>query len=205
MDERTICQNIKTLRLTRKMTLDDLARLTSLSKGYLSRVERSGKLPPFSTLHRIASALGVETVSLLNGQLEPPSDTRLGIVRKNERKAIVTRGSLYGYKYETLAHNKTGKSMEPYIIEPAFEEKAMFQHEGEELLFVLEGTHEFTYDGKKYIMHEGDCVYYDSGVPHTGRSVGRKHAKLLAVSSRTRAADREFLNRQLEAMGCVEL
>jgi transcriptional regulator with XRE-family HTH domain len=181
MDERTICQNIKTLRLTRSMTLDDLSRLTGLSKGYLSKVERSGKLPPFSTLNRIASALGLETVSLFNGQHEPPADTRIAIVRKNERKVIVSRGSLYGYKYETLAHNKPGKSMEPYIIEPAFEEKAIFEHEGEEMLFVLEGAHEFTYDGKKYIMHEGDCVYFDSGAPHTGRSVGSKKAKLLAV------------------------
>jgi transcriptional regulator with XRE-family HTH domain len=180
MDERTICQNIKTLRLTRKMTLDDLSRLTGLSKGYLSKVERSGKLPPFSTLSRIASALGVETVSLFNGQSEPP-DTRIAIVRKNERKVIVTRGSLYGYIYETLAHNKPRKSMEPYIIEPAFEEEAIFQHEGEELLYILEGTHEFTYDGKKYVMHEGDCVYFDSGAPHTGRSIGREPARVLAV------------------------
>ena len=85
MDERTICQNIKTLRLTRNMTLDDLSRLTGLSKGYLSKVERSGKLPPFSTLNRIASALGVETVSLFNGQSEPP-DTRIALVRKKRKK-----------------------------------------------------------------------------------------------------------------------
>ena len=77
-----------------------------------------------------------------------------------------------GNKYETLAHNKPGKSIEPYIVEPAFEEKAIFQHEGEELLNVLEGIHEFTYDGNKYIMHEGDCAYFDSGVPHTGKSLG---------------------------------
>jgi len=121
MDEKTICQNIKTLRLTRKMTLDDLSCLTGLSKGYLSKVERSGKLPPFSTLNRIASALRVETVSLFNGQPEPLADTRISIVRKYERKIIATKGSLYGYKYETLAHNKPGKSMEPYVIEPAFD------------------------------------------------------------------------------------
>jgi len=181
MDEKTICQNIKTLRLTRKMTLDDLSCLTGLSKGYLSKVERSGKLPPFSTLNRIASALRVETVSLFNGQPEPLADTRISIVRKYERKIIATKGSLYGYKYETLAHNKPGKSMEPYVIEPAFDEEAIFQHEGEELLYVLEGKHEFTYDGKKYMLTEGDCVYFDSGAPHTGRSVGREHARLLAV------------------------
>jgi transcriptional regulator with XRE-family HTH domain len=181
MDERTICQNIKGLRLSRRMTLDELSGLAGLSKGYLSKVERSGKLPPFSTLNRIAAALGVEIVSLLTGNGELPIDTRLAFVRKNERKVVVTKGSLYGYQYETLAHTKPGKSMEPYIIEPAFEEKAMFQHEGEELLYVLKGTHEFTYDGQKYLMHEGDCVYFDSGVPHTGRSLGPKKARLLAV------------------------
>jgi transcriptional regulator with XRE-family HTH domain len=191
MDEKTICRNIRKLRLNRKMTLDELARLTSLSKGHLSKVERSGKLPPFSTLNRIATALGVEVVSLFTGNPEPPTDTRLTLVRKNERKIIVTMGSLYGYKYETLAHDKPGKSMEPYVIEPAFEENASFQHEGEELLYVLEGTHEFTYGGKKYIMYEGDCVYFDSGVPHTGRSLGREKARLLAVMFSSAKAKRE--------------
>ena len=45
--------------------------------------------------------------------------------------------------------------MDPYIIEPAFEEKASFSHEGEEFMYVLEGIHEFVYDNKKYILREG--------------------------------------------------
>ena len=48
-------------------------------------------------------------------------------------------------------------------------------------MYVLEGRHELIYDGKKYIMEEGDCVYFDSSVPHTGKSLGKKKAKLLAV------------------------
>jgi mannose-6-phosphate isomerase-like protein (cupin superfamily) len=46
---------------------------------------------------------------------------------------------------------------------------------------VLEGVHQFIYDGKEYIMEEGDSVYFDSSVPHTGRSLGKKKARLLAV------------------------
>ena len=64
--------------------------------------------------------------------------------------------------------------MEPYIIEPAFEEEAVFQHEGEEFMLVLEGRHEFIYDGKTYIMEKGDSVYFDAAVPHTGKSIGKK-------------------------------
>jgi mannose-6-phosphate isomerase-like protein (cupin superfamily) len=71
--------------------------------------------------------------------------------------------------------------MEPYIIMPAFREKGVFSHEGEEFMYVLEGRHEFIYNGKKYLLHEGDSIYFDSIVPHTGRSVGKKKAKILAV------------------------
>ena len=71
--------------------------------------------------------------------------------------------------------------MEPYIIEPAFEDEVLFQHEGEEFMFVLEGEHEFIYGGETYIMEKGDSVYFDAAVPHTGKSLGQKKAKLLAV------------------------
>jgi mannose-6-phosphate isomerase-like protein (cupin superfamily) len=54
-------------------------------------------------------------------------------------------------------------------------------HEGEEFMFVLQGVHEFVYNDKKYILNEGDSIYFDSRIPHTGRSVGKKKAKILAV------------------------
>jgi len=46
---------------------------------------------------------------------------------------------------------------------------------------VLEGKHQLIFGGKEYIMEKGDSVYFDASVPHTGRSVGNKKAKLLAV------------------------
>jgi transcriptional regulator with XRE-family HTH domain len=181
MDERSIAKNIKDLRLERKITLDELAQMAGLTKGYLSKIERSRKAPPFSTLHKIATALEVDITFLLKENAEELRDIKLDIVRRDERKIVVTRGSLYGYQYEALAYNKTGKNMQPYIISPAFDEKDTFQHDGEEFMYVLEGTHEFVYDGKKYILNEGDSVYFDSAVPHTGRSLGQTKAKLLAV------------------------
>lgn len=181
MDERLIAKNIKDLRLSKKITLDELEKITGLTKGYLSKIERSHKAPPFSTLHKIARALEVDITFLLKENSEELRDINLDIVRKDERKAVVTRGSLYGYQYEALAYKKPGKNMEPYIISPTFDDEAIFQHEGEEFMYVLEGTHEFIYDGKKYVLNEGDSVYFDSAVPHTGKSVGQKKAKLLAV------------------------
>lgn len=163
------------------MSLDQLAKLSGLTKGYVSKIENSNKAPPFSTLGKIASGLGTDVSLLLAENSEAPGDLNLCIIKKNERREVVTKGTLYGYHYEALAHKKLGKNMEPYIIEPAFDEKGIFSHEGEEFMYVLEGTHEFFYDGKKYILEEGDSIYFDSIFSHSGRSVGKKKAKILAV------------------------
>jgi transcriptional regulator with XRE-family HTH domain len=181
MDERQIVQNIKAIRQSKRISLDRLAKLTGLTKGYISRIEHSHKAPPLSTLYRIANALDTDLTLLLAENLEVPEKVRLCLVRKNERKEVVTRGTLYGYQYVSLAYKKPGKNMEPYIVEPAVEEVGVFSHEGEEFMYVLEGTHEFVYDNEKYILNEGDSIYFDSAVPHSGRSIGKKKARILGI------------------------
>jgi len=181
MDERSIAGNIKALRLNKKMSLDELSKLTGLTKGYLSKIERSCKAPPLSTLNKIALNMDVDVTFLLRENTEEVRDVELTVVRRRERKKVVTKGSLYGYEYEALAYNKPGKNMEPFVISPALDKEATFQHDGEEFMFVLEGVHEFTYDGKKYILRKGDSIYFDSRIPHSGRSLGHKKAKILTI------------------------
>ena len=186
MHEASITKNIKELRKQKQITLQQLADLTGLTKGYLSKIERAKKAPPYSTLNKIALALNVDAASLLGSNFNQPQDKRISFTRQHDRQRVeqlgsIADGSLYGYQYEALAYDKHGKNMEPFIIEPAFEDEAIFQHEGEEFMFVLEGKHEFVYDGETYIMEKGDSVYFDAAVPHTGKSLGKKKAKLLAV------------------------
>ncbi len=182
MDEKQIVENIKRLRRDKKMSLEQLAKSAGLTKGYISKIEHSQKAPPISTLIKIAKALDTEASFLIaERSSEVPENISICIVRKNERREVVSRGTFYGYHYESLAYKKIGKSMEPYILEPAFDERAIFSHEGEEFMYVLEGTHEFVYNNKRYILKKGDSVYYDAKIRHSGRSIGRKKAKILMV------------------------
>ncbi|MGD9031921.1 MAG: XRE family transcriptional regulator [Desulfobacteraceae bacterium] len=181
MGEELIAKKIKSLRRQKGITLQVLADMTGLTKGYISKIERSGKAPPYSTLNKIAGALGVDVAFLLRDEGSEVKDIRIYLTKRDEGEIVETVGTFYGYKHEALAFNKPGKNMIPYIIHPTFEENSLFQHEGEEFIYVLEGRHEFIYDGKKYMMEEGDSVYFDAAVPHTGRSLGKKRAKLLAV------------------------
>ena len=60
MGEQLITKNISNLRKQKGITLQELAEMTGLTKGYLSKIERSEKAPPYSTVNRIAIALGVD-------------------------------------------------------------------------------------------------------------------------------------------------
>jgi transcriptional regulator with XRE-family HTH domain len=178
--ESEIGKRIKSSRNKKRITLERLATETGFTKGYLSKVEKSPKAPPVSTLGTIARALGV-TISSLLGEESPV--TPISLVKKNERPQLNRRGTSVGYSYEAVAHNFTNKMMEPFILTlPVNPKKRMlYQHEGQEILFVLEGTMKFLHGAQEFIAEEGDCVYFDSGIPHFGESVGNKAVKCFTV------------------------
>ncbi|MBT6614366.1 MAG: helix-turn-helix transcriptional regulator, partial [Deltaproteobacteria bacterium] len=53
MDQTDIIAKIKNLRLERGLSLNQLAKMTNLSKGYLSKIENGVNVPPIVTLYRI--------------------------------------------------------------------------------------------------------------------------------------------------------
>ena len=93
------------------------------------------------------------------------------------------RGSAFGYSYEAVAHHYTGKSMEPFILTlpPRPKRRTPFQHEGQEILYVLEGKMRFRHGSDEYIVNQGDCVYFDCGIPHLGESFGPGETRCFMV------------------------
>jgi transcriptional regulator with XRE-family HTH domain len=178
--ESQIGKNIKALRLSRKFTLETLAGKAGLTKGYLSKVENSEKSPPVSTLIVIAKALGV-TLSRIFG--EENAAIRCSVIKKEERQFMAKTGIAFGYSYETLAHKYPDKKMEPSILTiPAdSKESAIFQHEGEEMMLVIEGAMRFFHGQEEYFLETGDCVYFDSNFPHYGLPADTRDVKCIMV------------------------
>jgi transcriptional regulator with XRE-family HTH domain len=181
MDEIIISRNIKKLRKQNHFTLEKLAALTGLTKGYLSKVERSEKAPPYSTLNKIAGALGIEVTHFFEKNSEPLIDTRISIQKNKQGPVIKATSQLSGYDYEVLSADKPGKNMEPFIIHAPAEITKMYAHEGEEFMYVLEGRLEFIYGETTYILEQGDNVYFDSCVPHSGKSLGDVKTRILVI------------------------
>jgi transcriptional regulator with XRE-family HTH domain len=173
---------IRFLRRQRGMTLDQLSGASNLTKSYVSKVERGLSVPSISTAMKIAECFNI-TVSQLLG--EDGYEGAVSIVKKHERKSFMRDGGSAGYNYEMIAAPKKFKSMEPIIMRPPlqFKDRRVFEHAGEELIFVLSGSIEVELSGKLVQLDSGDTIYFDAHLPHRTRSVGNKNASVLVVIS----------------------
>lgn len=180
INESEIGKNIKRYRKARGQTLQSLADVTGYSKGYLSKLEKSDYAPPLSTLTQIAKALGVTTSALLG---EAVRQNAISFIKKNERMVIVGQGTTFGYLYESIAYKYSDRSMQPFVLTMPLnaKKKGRFQHNSEEMLFVLKGTMKFHYGTEEFIVEEGDCIYFDGSIPHRGESYGDQEAVCLMV------------------------
>jgi len=181
-----IGNKIKELRHRKKLSIQELSEKTGLSGTLISQIENELISPPISTLMKIATALDVEIAYFFQEKERPQ---KIAVVRKDER-VISERRALkgnvnIGYTYEMLAHKKTHKHMEPFIVtfEPREREDViMFSHEGEEFHLVLEGRVEMLTDkSDPIVLSEGDALYFESDIAHGFRALDGKPAKTVAV------------------------
>jgi transcriptional regulator with XRE-family HTH domain len=178
--EQDIGKRIRSVRLQRAMSLQDLASQTNLSKSLLSKIENGKVSSPVSTLFVIAKALNTKVTYFFSALDE---NLPIILVRKNERRQFHRANAQFGYTYEALGYKRKEKLMEPFILymDQNTTKNVTFSHPGEEILFMLEGTWEFTHGDQKLILRKGDCIYFDASIPHSGKPIGNKPIKAFMV------------------------
>ena len=178
MKHSEIIEKIKSIRMNKGFTLSQLSKKCGISKGYLSKIEHQTKLPPISTLHRIATALNINLSALFAKDSEGSQESKIVVVRKNERKKIGDEQQVSGIVRCPLADKKFAPNIQPFIIELPTDHNTMYQFQGEEFHFILSGKVELIYGEKRFVLGTGDFVYFDGDVPYTGRSLGKKPATI---------------------------
>ena len=165
-----IGKKISTLRALKKIAIEDLAHKTGLSVKQLSSIESGASLPSLGVLIRVTRALGIRIGTLLDDTIkEGPA-----VIRSNEHWSALSFSTSENENREhltffSLAPNKAGRHMEPFIIDIVPKEndvESKSSHEGEEFIYVLEGKVIIHYGNDIYKLGKGDSIYLDSIVSH---------------------------------------
>jgi len=182
--EIKVGERIRTLREQKGLSLQETADRAGYSSALLSQIENHLISPPLGAMIKLAKALEVKVGAFFGEDPQEP----FTIVRKNERKMTSRfaskEGVSYGYSYESLGFDKKDRHMEPFLVtlEPTMiKSEKLSSHEGEEFIFILEGEMEAILGGHKDVLYPGDCIYYDSSIPHKVQCHGETPAKILAV------------------------
>jgi transcriptional regulator with XRE-family HTH domain len=166
-DTDDIGTRIRAIREEKGASLEDLSRLTGFDVGFLSGIETNQIQPQLGTLIKLSKALDSAFGRLVSGT----GDKLYSITRKAERRAAARSSSKAGkkhlYSYKSLSPGVKGRHMEALLVQLlAATEKDISVHDGEEFVFVLDGTVLLEIGGERFELEPGDSAYYLSTTPH---------------------------------------
>lgn len=164
---------IRARRRQQQMTLVELGEAAAVSVGYLSQVERDHATPSLGTLAQIARALGVSIDYFVSAPATHEALTRAG-----ERNRFSVDGS--SIIYERLGTEFPGNQLSSFLmtVPPGYRSETV-AHEGEEILFVLDGSITQRLDGEEMVMNAGDSLHFRGNRPHSWSNHTDKPARLL--------------------------
>jgi len=183
--EVAIGREVRAFRHQSGMTIADLSTRTGLSIGMLSKIENGNTSPSLSTLQTLAHAMSVPLTAFFRRfeDVHHAVHTKAG-----EGVEIERRGTRAGHQYNLLGHlgaNTSGVVVEPYLITLTSDSDVFptFQHEGIEMLYMLEGEVDYRHGKNVYPLKPGDTLFFDADAPHGPEVLVKLPARYLSIIS----------------------
>ena len=183
--ETAIGRVVRALRHQQGLTVAELAGVTGLSLGMLSKIENGATSPSLTTLQALSHAFSVPVTAFFKGYEERREAQH---VRAGDHVEIERRGTRAGHQYNLLGHigsNGSGVVVEPYLITLTTTSDIFpaFQHEGLELIYMLEGEVDYRHGDAVYPLKPGDSLFFDADALHGPEGLVKLPARYLSVIS----------------------
>lgn len=169
-------QRIRTIREEQGLSLRGLAERCSLSLNAISLIERGENSPTVSSLHILATALGVPITDFFKDEHEQT----IIFVRPTQR----LHAEANGIHMESLGTGLRNQQLEPFLMTVApgagnIDEP--ITHPGEEFVHCLTGEIEYCISDQFYRLQAGDSLLFEAAQPHCFRNVTDSPAELMMI------------------------
>ncbi len=182
---------LRDLRKARGLTLRQLATQAGISEALLSRIERGQVATPVANLASLADCLGVGLAALLEGPAASPGGRPYSLTRAGESGGpAMTVG---GYRYRPICPGLSAPLSALMVSYAPGEPDGWLTHAGTELIYLVSGRLRFRLGEETIDLESGDCLIFDSALPHRAWSLEATAAETLMV-----------LDRQTPAHGLAE-
>lgn len=177
-DESSLGKSLRTARRRAGMNLRQASEAAGMSVSHLSAIERGTRNASLAGLRRLAVALGIGVSDLFGDQQR----TARRLVRVAERPALDTGDP----RVRVEALSAGAQLLEPHIytVEPGGGSEGSYHHEGEEMVYVLQGQAEFWLNEiEHHTIQAGDCLTFPSTLHHRWSNQSHQRLTMLWVNT----------------------
>lgn len=164
-----IGSKLKEIRTKRNLSLDEVTKLTGVSKAMLGQIERGQSNPTVSTLWKIATGLKVSFSLFIEENQED-----LQVINQSEIDPIIEDDNkMRLYPIFPFDANK-GFEIFTIELEQNCNHISTPHSDGvEEYVIVTEGEIEIDIDNKKFIIKKGNSIRFMANKPHTYKNINK--------------------------------
>lgn len=170
-----IGSRLRAARQAQQLTIDEVARITGLTKGFLSRVERDITSPSVASLITLCGVLSISVGSLFE-------EVDVQLVRAGTGPRI-NLGGIDSDERLLTPRNESRMQVIRSVVAPG-------GHGGDQLysvnadietVHVLEGSLAVRFSDAEWVLEVGDSLTFNGHEPHSWRVVGPEPATLIWV------------------------
>ena len=174
---KPVGQRLAQQRKKKKMSFEELSEKTGLKVEHLDNIEAGNDFAPVGDILKISRALTIDPDILLRQDDETTKEQKKKRVKDFEKRAE-------SYNYAVLTPDSKSKHLRAFRVSiPTGLEhpKVSYQHEGEELVYVLKGEVEIIVGQKKNYLQKDETLHFDSGIKHSLKNPGKREAVLIVI------------------------
>ena len=179
----SIGPRLRELRLQQSLSLQQLAERAGVSAAAIHKIERNGMVPTITTLLKLADAFDRPVGYFVDEEADGAGPVAF--------TPAPARGAAYSPHAGVLAQSISGSYARFFLDGAVTTVEAgagsgtgLSQNQGEELVFMLEGTLAFQVDGFDYRLEAGDALHFRTDRPHRWENREKGAARALWIRLR---------------------
>ncbi len=181
MVKKLIGRKLKSSRLKRDKTIQNLAEMSRVSSNMISRIERGLTIPSVEILMKLADALGLSLSYFVE---EAEKGNNIVFTPAGQGEPIFFFEDKHQIASLTQGLRDPGFSVFVDTLEPYCDSgEGGMVHTGEEFAMVLDGCLDFVIEGEEFHLDQGDSVSFKASMPHSWRNVNNEQTKVLWIVS----------------------
>jgi transcriptional regulator with XRE-family HTH domain len=181
-----IAERVRELRAAQRMSLDQLAARSAVSRSMISLIERAESSPTAVVLEKLAAGLGVTLASLFDAPATAAAKPQGPIARHGSQPQW--RDPASGYLRRNISPQGMPQPMR--IIEVRFPpgSRVAFETSARDTtvhqqVWVLEGVIDITLGTERHRLNKGDCMAMQLDRPTMFRNPTRKPTRYVVVTA----------------------